>query len=178
MIIGISGWAGSGKDTVTDFMGFPKASFGQTIKDALFALNPTIDGKSLQELVIAEGWDTVKRRSEVRGLLQRFGTEVGREMFGENFWVDITLHRLPLGITVVPDVRFKNEAETIRKKGGILWRVSRAGVTAPNDHVSEHDLDDYPFDTIIYNNGSIDELYEIIKKELGKILNTESLKWS
>jgi hypothetical protein len=167
-IIGISGWAGSGKDTLANMMdGYNKLSFGQAVKDALYALNPTIHiygvNTTIQKDVARDGWDVVKRHSEVRGLLQRMGTEVGRNIFGDNVWVDIVFSKMQDNEKyVIADVRFKNEADAIRAGGGQVWRIHRDGVKAPNDHVSEHELDDYKFDRIIVNNGTRDDLKKYI----------------
>ena len=166
VIIGISGWARSGKDTIADYMvkthGFKKLSFGQAVKDSLYALNPG----SLKEAVDKDGWDIVKQDPEVRRLLQRMGTEVGRNLYGEDFWVNQTFKNIESEDYdfVIPDVRFKSEANEIKKRGGVIIRVSRSGVVAPNDHISEHDLDNYKFDAIIENNGSLDELYEKVER--------------
>ena len=87
VLIGLSGWARSGKDTIADHLvknhNFKKLSFGQKVKDALYALNPDYNGKTLQEAVDEKGWDIIKEDLYVRGLLQRMGTEVGRNLFGE-----------------------------------------------------------------------------------------------
>jgi hypothetical protein len=132
----------------------------------------------------------VKQDPEVRRLLQRMGTEVGRNLYGEDFWVNQTLKNIEslkrsegqpdstqkFGVEmaepsedyefVIPDVRFKSEANEIKKRGGVIIRVSRSGVVAPNDHISEHDLDNYKFDAIIENNGSLDELYEKVSSKI------------
>ncbi len=44
-------------------------------------------------------------------------------------------------ITVVSDMRYRNEAQAIRHRGGVLIRIERPGVGPINDHISEHDLD-------------------------------------
>lgn len=102
----------------------------------------------------------------IRQLLQKFGTEVGRSI-SPNLWVDALMNdyiEAKLGgyeeDWIVTDVRFKNEAEAIRKNGGILIRLNRN--TGSNDqHSSETALDDYKnFDLIIDNNGTIDELID------------------
>ena len=47
MIVALSGYAGSGKDSVADVFvqdyGFTKLAFAQPIKDALWALNPALE---------------------------------------------------------------------------------------------------------------------------------------
>jgi dephospho-CoA kinase len=99
--IGLSGYARSGKDSVAAFLndyGYERRAFADKLREALYRLNPTVKYKfwkifshrtSLQKLVDRKGWDWAKvHSSDVREYLQRMGTEVGREMFGANFWVD------------------------------------------------------------------------------------------
>ena len=157
VIIGLSGWAGAGKNTIADrdLSGYKQISFAQPVKDALVALDPTvyIHGShiSLKKAVERDGWDYIKQYPEVRQLLQNMGTSVGRNMFWNDIWVNFAISKVIDGEdTVFTDVRFKNEADAIKKLGGQIWRVVRTSV-APMDHISEHDLDDYEFDGIIYN---------------------------
>lgn len=169
-VLGLSGWARSGKDSVAEFLerefGYTKMSFAKPMKDALIILNPMIDvyevRTGLADAVKKLGWDFLKSSStEIRPLLQRLGTEVGREMFGEDFWVDYALNSIPDGAKVVfADVRYPNEAEAIRKLGGQVWRVERDGYGPANDHASEHALNKYNFDQRIYNDKDLESLWE------------------
>lgn len=165
-VIGISGYARSGKDTAAEVLkeyGYQRASFADAIRDALYQLNPLIEDEPLADRVDRLGWEITKANPEVRKLLQRFGTEVGREMFGENFWVDYLFNNLPDGSKIViTDCRYPNEAEAVQAIGGKMWRVKRDGVTAVNDHVSERALDDYEFDMIIDNSKDIDTFAGLI----------------
>jgi hypothetical protein len=176
-VLGLSGWARSGKDTIADYLvdveGYTKVSFAQPMKEAMYRLNPRITvnevvNTALRVGIDVYGWDGLKERSpDIRGLLQRFGTEVGREMFGENFWVDYALNSIEDGSKVVfSDVRFPNEADAIRQLGGKVYRVERQGVWAANEHISEHALDNYKFDGTINNNGTIQGLQQNVKQEL------------
>jgi hypothetical protein len=176
-VLGLSGWARSGKDTIADYLvdveGYTKVSFAQPMKEAMYRLNPRITvnevvNTALRVGIDVYGWDGLKERSpDIRGLLQRFGTEIGREMFGENFWVDYALNSIEDGSKVVfSDVRFPNEADAIRQLGGKVYRVERYGVEAANDHISEHALDNYKFDGTINNNGSIQGLQQNVEQEL------------
>jgi hypothetical protein len=173
--VGLSGWARSGKDTVADYLiekyGFTKASFAQPIREALVRLNPKISlggfqQASLATAVRAFGWEDLKDASiDVRPLMQRLGTEVGREMFGENFWVETALDRIPDGSKVVfSDVRYSNEANAVKELGGKIYRISRDGVGPANEHASETALNDYDFDDRIDNSGTVEELYAQIDR--------------
>lgn len=173
-LIGIAGWARSGKDTIADYLvnnnGYQKFSFSTPMKTAMEKLNPTIrilttnQDLPLKDAVDYFGWEELKTISpDIRPLLQRFGTEVGREMFGEDFWVNYALSSIPDGTkAVIADVRFPNEANAIKKLGGKVFKVVRDGVGPANDHASEHALDDYKFDGQIENNGTLDSLYYIV----------------
>lgn len=171
MLIGLSGYARSGKDTVADYLvsnyGFTRMAFADPMKEALRRLDPLVTfggmtGISLSWAVEKSGWEVVKDESpEVRGLLQRMGTEVGRNMFGEDFWVDYAIGQSWKNDNVVfSDVRFRNEAAAVQKNWGLNWRINRPGTLAANAHISETEMDGYKeFDTVLNNNGSLKELY-------------------
>ena len=175
MIIGLSGYAQSGKDTVAELLclnyGFKRISFALPMRDAIYTLNPYVEGGNrIVDLVDEYGWDVAKANPEVRRLLQVFGTEVGRKMFNINFWVDIALAGLnPEHRVVLSDVRFPNEAEAIKNLGGQVWRINRHNLTPVNGHKSEHAMDNYMFKHVLYNDGTIDDLADevfMLAKEL------------
>lgn len=179
-IIGISGYATSGKDTIADYLvknyGFKKAHFSAKLKELLMKLNPLVPDDYDQWMRVTEyltegkllgldEWDYAKKQPEIRRLLQELGTRC-RELFGKGCWGDVLFKELELyeEPIVIPDVRFTNEANRIREKGGVVWRVTRPGVGPINKHESETALDTYPYwDNVINNNGSLDELYETIE---------------
>jgi dephospho-CoA kinase len=173
MIVGLSGYAQVGKDTVANHLvekyGFVKVSFADPIREALYKLDPKIrinelSGASLSNAVDHMGWEEVKRlSSDARELLQRLGTEVGREMFGDDFWVNQGLLRAREHKNVVfADTRYRNEANAIVKSGGQIWRINKPGSKPVNNHPSEVDLDEYVPDWIIPNYMGIKELHQII----------------
>jgi hypothetical protein len=167
MIIGLSGYAQSGKDTVAEMLclnyGFKRISFALPMRDAIYTLNPIVFNLNsrVSDLVDEFGWDVAKANPEVRRLLQVFGTEVGRGIFGENFWVDQAFKRAEEYERVVfSDVRFPNEAQAIVDKGGQVWRVQREGHKPVNLHASETAMDNWRFDDLILNHGSLDDLFD------------------
>jgi len=184
MIIGLSGYARSGKDEVAKILvsefNFERVAFADAIRDLLYQMNPLIGVTRLQIMVDSVGWDIAKQHPDVRGYLQNLGVGA-RKIFGSNFWVNQAinphLYEHPLvGLNkdiVVTDVRFTNEAETIQALGGQVWRVKRHGVEPVNQHVSEVALDEYKFDQILKNEGSLDELRDLVRKRVSLSLNAD-----
>lgn len=183
-IIGIAGYARSGKDTLGSLLvnlhGYERRSFAAALKDVLYATNPLAEigeeqgggsknTTSVRHLVDFYGWDEAKELSPgfygVRGLLQRLGTEGGREVLGQNVWVDAAMSTLtdPDGKYVFTDMRFPNEYHAIDEAGGLVVRISRQSAALVNPHVSETALDGVSFDRLIHNDGTIDDLREIAR---------------
>lgn len=188
MIIGLSGYARSGKDTVADHLveihGFKKIAFAKLLKDSIYILNPIVSSVPhsydtvirYQDVVDHLGLDKAKEQyPEVRRLLQIFGTEVGRELLGQNIWVDTAMNLIKDSEDnwVFTDVRFANEFEAIKSVGGNVWRVERESVKPVNAHSSETALDDYLFDYTFYNNKTIKNLQESVDFAL----TDETSKW-
>lgn len=164
-VIGISGYARSGKDTIGQALatrGFQRVSFADNIREALLALNPlaTPDVR-IVDLIAAHGWEVAKDQfPEVRALLQRLGSEVGRNLIDPNIWVDLTFKKAPDGAKiVVTDCRFPNEARAVKELGGQMWRVARPGFSPTNAHPSETALDDWNFDHHFDNVGTMEDLH-------------------
>ena len=172
MIIGLSGYAQAGKDTVAQILvqeyGYSRIAFADIIRTAVYRLNPivTYDGMRLAHLVDLEGWDIAKTAPEVRRLLQVMGSEVGRDLIDPQIWVELTLSTTkPTDKIVISDVRYSNEAEEIKWKKGQIWRISRIDRDAPvNAHRSESDMDSWHFDQYVANNGTIRDLQDEVAK--------------
>lgn len=139
MLIGIVGFAGSGKDTignilVSDF-NFRKLSFASKLKDVVSILfnwpRHLLEGDTEESRIFRETpdefWSCIfQREISPRYMLQYFGTDVCQNHLYLNIWVDSLL----LGISdtddvVISDVRFLNEIEAIKKRNGIIIRVKR-----------------------------------------------------
>lgn len=176
MIIGLTGYAQSGKDTVAQTLvkhyGFTRVAFADKIRDYLYEMNPMIDSVVgepifLQSYISRYGWEEGKKAPHVRRLLQTTGV-AARELFGENFWVEQAFKDVRTAENiVVTDVRFKNEADWIKNyEGSQIWRIKRLGVTAVNGHVSEHEMDEYKVDQIFTNNGTLEELELLVKTRM------------
>lgn len=74
---------------------------------------------------------------------------------------------------IITDVKRPDQAQAIKDRGGVVIRVDRGyalenefdeRTRMDNEHPSETALDDYEFDAVIDNNGSIEELVEKVKQ--------------
>jgi hypothetical protein len=169
MIIGLIGYARSGKDTCARFLrdeGFTTMHFAEPLKNAaaeIFGFTHEQLYGALKE-VIDPFWGFSPREA-----LQRLGTEGGRKVFGENLWQRALMRKLhPDGNFAIADVRFPNEAQAILEAGGHLVRVIRPGVAPINAHESEIALDGWYLPEI-YNGGSLDDLRANVKHYLWSI---------
>jgi hypothetical protein len=189
MLIGLGSHARVGKSTVADILervhGYRQISFAKKLKELALAINPDVlpqsalnvragEGK-LRTLVVRHGWEEAKERfPTVRTYLQELGVAC-RDTFGEDFWIEqagIHAQRKASGV-VISDVRFKSEAEAIKEYGGVLVNVTRPGYGAVNDHISEHDLDDWEWDYVLANDGTKEDLEYHVGQMIERLILTK-----
>lgn len=141
MIIGLTGRKGSGKSTVAEILNnkfnYKTMSFATPIKDMLMSMGLTED----------EIYDPELKEKKIerfgkspREMLQLLGTEFGRNLITDDVWVRVLEAKIePDDQIVIDDIRFPNEAEMVRGKGGKIVRVTRAGqeLGMVDIHVSE-----------------------------------------
>jgi hypothetical protein len=200
MIIGITGFIGSGKDTIADYLvnfyEFRRESFASTLKDAVSSVfgwdRTMLEGRTKE----AREW-----REEVdhwwadrldmptltpRWVLQYWGTEVCRKGFHDDIWIASLENKLrnSRDHVVISDCRFPNEISSIRNSGGKIVWVRRGELPDWYDlaieanknnnlaiqelklrkiHASETAWIGTEFDEIIYNDGSINDLYQSVE---------------
>jgi hypothetical protein len=177
-LIGLTGMkgrqAGVGKDEAAKALigrGWKRDAFADRMRKAMLALDPVIDYDGifgelrLSRLVERDGWDGAKRNHpEVRRLLQKFGTEAGRDIHGTSCWVD-ALFRDWTGLSplVITDVRFDNEAQAVRDRGGRVVRIVRPGLEPlPGEHASEIGVTDDLVDEVVMNDRTVADLHSRI----------------
>jgi len=170
--IALWGYAGAGKDEAARELcrhGWVRVSFADKLREFALALDPAVltpwvGYVRLSELVRAWGWEQAKRDvPEVRELLQRLGTDAGRKVLGENVWVDAVMGNLPER-AVFTDCRFRNEADAVRARGGLVVAIDRPGCGPINGHVSETALAGYDFDARVVNDGTVAGLHAAIRE--------------
>ena len=171
-IIGFSGWAGAGKDTAALALlsrGYRKLSFADPLRELAALCDPVVGWETgpitYMAAVEAIGYDEAKfKYPELRQFLQRLGNGA-RTTFGDDFWINKALGSIaPDESVVMTDVRYKNEAAAIKRVGGLVVRIERPGVEAANDHISEHDLDDWDFDAVFVNEGAYADLWAQVEQ--------------
>lgn len=137
MLVGLTGLMGSGKSTVAEFLeredGFQRHRMGKPLKDMIRCLGLSDDHI---EGDLKEVSTDLLGGATPRYAMQTLGTEWGRKMIHPDLWVKAWEAGLPDGDVVCEDVRFTNECEVIRRNGGIIIRIDRAGLM-PGDHSSE-----------------------------------------
>jgi hypothetical protein len=181
MLVGICGKAGSGKDTIGDYLvtryKFQRIALADPIKRLvkdIFVLDDhTVYDRVAREQQLKNWPDWT-----VRKLLQFIGTELFRNNVDDAIWVKSLWLRIvenPDINYVVTDVRFPNELKYFQdnaKPGEFMFikvvREGCNGVVGLQSHASEaYDLD---AEYVIDNNGTFENLYnkidEIVK---GKI---------
>lgn len=167
-LVGISGYARSGKDSVgrvlVNELGYVQVAWADALREMALALDPIVGyggrGARLRDVITHIGWDRAKEvYPEVRVFMQRLGTDGARKVFGPDIWVKTLMARVnPYERTVITDCRFVNEAQAVKDRGGEMWRVVRPGVDPINAHISETALDDFEFDRVIDNVGTLEDL--------------------
>ncbi len=194
MKIGLIGLIGSGKNTVSDILEknhrYTKDSFAKPLKDCLSSIygwdRAMIEGDTEDSRVFRETkdqyWsDRLGRDIIPRKELQFLGTDIMREHYHKDIWVESLIARIKgKDNVVVTDVRFPNEMQALRDAGAVLVRVSRndpewlhslinQGVDPKWVHVSEKewvkrlDLINYT----IYNDSHIDSLAKTVSFLVG-----------
>ena len=195
MIIGICGLIGSGKGTVADMLeqehGFIKISFADSLKDAVSAVfgwprnlleGDTAESRNWREQ--KDNWWANRLNLPnltPRWVLQYWGTEVLRKGFNDDIWVASIENRLrdTSQNYVIPDTRFPNEIEMIKRNHGKVWCVKRGEdpewfqkyqshhIIPDGIHASEWAWAYSEFDHTITNNGTLAQLNDTVVALIG-----------
>lgn len=177
LLIGIAGPAQSGKSTLSgefrrlvEFRGlrFNEQPFAAPLKRMLSSIG--VDVSDLSKNVPVPFLDGVTPRR----LMQTLGTEWGRSI-QEDFWLRVWRNELDeaAAVTVVPDVRFDNEAGLIRELGGTIIHITRkptADMLAVPAHASEAGITRAKGDIILRNDRGIEKLAAFAASILDKTL--------
>lgn len=148
-VIGLSGVKGVGKSTFAHQIGGEVISLASPIKKMLEVIVPKIFIYEEKEKDIPGFPEGVNARL----LMQTLGTEWGRNLYPD-IWINFVEDKIAEAqgrwqVTdcysqriIVDDIRFKNEADMIRRNKGEVWRLKRAGVETSDAHISESGIPD------------------------------------
>jgi hypothetical protein len=164
MLIGLIGKKSSGKDTFGNILinqyNFQKRAFADPLKDCCQLLF-NLSKEDLNDPILKEKTNSFWNKSP-RQILQIVGTDLFRNHFDKNFWLKLFeqwyLNNQKFNI-VCTDVRYQNEAELIKKLGGIIIKIERPLLQNNDNHDSEK-LDINFNDYLIYNDSTLED-YEI-----------------
>jgi len=177
MIIGFTGRINSGKTTLAKYLEneyeYKKVSFATPLKEAVRVLYQFTDRQLYGDLK-----EAVDPRIGMtpRYVLQYIGTDLFRK-WNPDFWVNIfklhydndncdrkLINEEHIVNYVLDDVRFENEAKCIKELGGIIVKVVSHKYQKISSHESENGVKNYDYK--IYNDGSIEDLYEALHELL------------
>lgn len=166
LLIGLTGRARCGKSTAAQHLvntyRLEHYAFADPLRDglmAIFNLEPTNFEDSNKEQPL--NW----LNHSPRQLMQSLGTEWARNTVHPDVWIRIAeqnIDYMTLALTdvigvVVSDVRFDNEAEFIRNRGGTVIHIRRQDTPGVNPHISEAGIAVHQDDLILPNNSTISD---------------------
>jgi dephospho-CoA kinase len=186
-LVGICGEIGSGKTLVSDYLvnnlHYDEYAFAKPLKDIAITMGFThteVYGTQAQKLSKNKYWGI-----SAREFLQKFGTEIGREMMpsvipnmnmGESgspwiklfeiYWKSLIERKGVSATLVVSDVRFVDEAKAVKQNSGVVIRLVRKRKDTSgfeHKHTSETSMNGIEPDYIVTNDGTKDELYKKIQ---------------
>jgi ribose 1,5-bisphosphokinase PhnN len=177
MVIGLSGKAGSGKDTV---FGYIAEALNVTVMNQKFSHLLKVYASTLLGVDKNKFEDQDFKASVIAGsnpamtyreFLLEFGTTIMRRV-DSDYWVKAAMKKIDENyINVFTDMRFPNELQAVKEYGGISIRVDMVGNEGA-DHISDKALDNEFFDyTIVAEKGDLQGL----KEQVAKILEHTNL---
>ncbi len=163
MLLGISGKIGSGKDTLADEVVFydsnriEKRAFATKLKQ----ITAILTGEKYEDMFTQEGKNIYLEdwKMTVGEFQQKMGTEGMRYGVHPEGWILALFSDYQFSSDwIISDLRFVNEAQAIKDRGGFLIRLNgdpakiRENSTRDLTHPSETGLDDWTdWDMIIEN---------------------------
>jgi len=175
VVIGLRGPAGSGKDTVADYLvekyGFTKVTFGGAVKEIVAIISGwdinMLSGTTPESRIFRETENHSDFGMTAREMMQKIGTDLFRQYFDENTWINIVRRKVKTipGNIVISDIRFPNEAKLVQELGGYIFTLVRKDIKRM-DHISEQN---FPIENeiIIDNSNDLPSLYNSVDNLIG-----------
>jgi len=183
-ILGVMGPAGCGKDTVAGLLkkyNYTRVASADAMKqDAVRYFSVQLEQiENYKDCELAITSDQMEIGSfSIRHFLQTYGMDM-RDRFGDNYWIDRSVNAKIKEMgqeakIVVTDIRFQNEIDYVRSKGGqIAYITGRSALTGEHkSHISEAMANSVDIkekvDFIIDNSHSLDDLEKQLKTLIDK----------
>jgi hypothetical protein len=182
-IIGISGNARSGKDTLGKNIQKILSELGVRSKIYSFAdeLKKSVDQFLIDQLNISAFTEDEEEKKKIRPFLVFWGTDVMRKI-NDNIWVDKLEDKLYTNeVSIITDVRFENELEWIKKNNGFSLFIKRNAALPANDYEKTNNerlenMSDVKFHISDFESGDHDKFLEITANEiLNSFIDIETL---
>jgi hypothetical protein len=167
-LIAFVGLRRSGKDTAAEALvndGWKLLKFADGLKGMLRHYLEFVGADAIERMIEGDLKETPSKflqGKSPRWAMQSLGTEWGRNLIGDNLWVDATISASRrYERVVISDCRFPNEAAAIKAAGGRIVRINRDGLTV-DSHPSEQLIETLPFDFQIDNNSTVADLHRYV----------------
>jgi len=142
-IISISGNARCGKDTLGNNIVSILNDLGIKAKTLSFAyeLKSSVDSFLLEQTGISAFTDNDIEKSIIRPFLVCWGTDVMRSI-DNNIWINKLEASLSTDrVNIITDLRFENELDWVKSKGGLSIMLKRDGIKPANDYEKVNNLE-------------------------------------
>tara|TARA_B110000259_G_scaffold186908_1_gene239343 strand:- start:7 stop:597 length:591 start_codon:yes stop_codon:yes gene_type:complete len=181
-IIAICGYKGSGKDTIANYLvkkyKYTHYKIAEKLKEVIKLLfNLSDSDLETSKDKINQQWNVTPRK-----ILQFIGTDMFQYKLNElfpkiqkNFWIkSLFTNELINKIKnedhkiVISDLRFLHEYNLISNLyiSYSILKVDNNNIQKKDTHISENEFNNIPINSIINNNKSVTELYNIIDKNI------------
>lgn len=202
-VIALSGWKGSGKDTVADYLvrehGFIRVSFADALKEMVaqqydvpleYMHEPSKKEMPLHQYPVIPGDPFSEAIQQLLSAELRSGYwtpralcilegSIKRSVYS-NYWVRTVVQQIqqaPSQNYVVSDMRYVTEADTLKLllPNVVTCRVVR-WATVDTQDPSERNLDTYVFNHTFDNTGTRERLYDHVDGIVDRLIGPERLR--
>jgi len=174
MILGFTGYKGSGKDTAAQFDAYVQNyKFADPLKEMLRAFLKIrgADTDLIERMIegdLKEEPSYYFNEQTPRWAMQSLGTEWGRNLIDQDLWMDTMKDRLSRikksAVVAVTDIRFLNEVKLIFAMGGKIIRITRPGLELEAiAHQSEAEMKLIIPSAVIINDGTVKQLHDKVR---------------
>ena len=182
-IIGLLARSRSGKDTVCDYLicshpqlKIVKTRLAKPIKDAVAALygftTHQIEGDSKD---VIDTYVGISPRTAMVSITNEVMRLAGKDWFSRRCFdgFDEQLERNSKHTIIIPDVRYEHDLEEIRKRGGIIIKITRNSANIPR-YEWENKIDTMDSDYTLTNDDTLDDLYLQVDLIIERHINRSS----